>query len=618
MRPISLLRDLSLLSVIAGILFFGNLGGARLWDRDEPRNATCAREMLARGDWVVPTFNAELRTHKPIMLYWLTMASYSVLGVSEFAARLPSATLSCGTVLLTYLIGLRLFGRRPAIWSACALATFVMMGVTGRAATPDGCLIFFSAAAMAWYVYSVWPPRQPTAARTELVRRGAIPFTNSLAAAWGLYAIMGLAVLAKGPVGMVLPTAVIGMFCLLARCPRPAANETRVHDGFWRRAQAWFEFGLRVCEPRSFYRTCGTMRPCLALLVVCLVAGPWYVWVGIRTDGQWLREFFWEHNVSRAVSPMEGHHGSFLFYPLALLACCFPWSVLTLPTLLSTTRQLREETREHSIDRDSILFLYCWVGVYVAIFSLAQTKLPSYVAPTFPAVALLFGRFVSDWEQSRTRVADLWWPLGMTIFGLVGIVLSVGIPLAVRRYLPAESAAIWLVLVGAIPLAGAAVALICHRQGRLAWSTRAFAASAVALSLVLFSVVADRVSQHQDCERLLRDLPLDAQASLASYAALEPSWVFYSQHTIRQFDAGSAAAAAEFLRAEPSAYLIVTDQYLTSLQQACADPLWVVDRGRYFLRDRELLLVRSQAPMECGEAAPPSKVAERSAFSAAP
>ena len=111
-----------LLALIAGTVFFTNLGVPALWDIDEPRNAVCAREMLDNNDWVVPTFNGELRAHKPILLYWLMMGSYSAFGVTEFAARFCSAALSIGTVLLVYHVARRLFNARTAFLSALALA----------------------------------------------------------------------------------------------------------------------------------------------------------------------------------------------------------------------------------------------------------------------------------------------------------------------------------------------------------------------------------------------------------------------------------------------------------------------------------------------------------------
>src|SRR5262245_5668581 len=112
------MRPLALLSLAAIVVLFANLGGGALWDEDEPRNATCAYEMQQRGDWIVPTFNGELRTHKPILLYWGMLSAYRVLGVSELSARLTSAMMGLISVLATYRLGQRLFGREAAFWSA--------------------------------------------------------------------------------------------------------------------------------------------------------------------------------------------------------------------------------------------------------------------------------------------------------------------------------------------------------------------------------------------------------------------------------------------------------------------------------------------------------------------
>ena len=107
-------RWLLIVIVIACTIFFTNLGVAQLWDRDEPRNAGCAAEMLQRNDWVVPIFNGELRYQKPVLLYWLTMSAYQLFGVNEFAARLPSALLAVGTIAITYVDRLSIiwFNRR--------------------------------------------------------------------------------------------------------------------------------------------------------------------------------------------------------------------------------------------------------------------------------------------------------------------------------------------------------------------------------------------------------------------------------------------------------------------------------------------------------------------------
>ena len=135
-------RDVCLLFVVAFCALFVRLDGSRLWDRDETRNARCAVEMQQRDDWVVPTFNDELRDAKPVLLYWLIRCSYIVFGINEFAARFPSAILGLGTILATYMIGRRLFNAQVGLLAGVILSTSLMFEVASHAATPDAPLIF--------------------------------------------------------------------------------------------------------------------------------------------------------------------------------------------------------------------------------------------------------------------------------------------------------------------------------------------------------------------------------------------------------------------------------------------------------------------------------------------
>lgn len=184
-----------------------------------------AREMLQRNDWIVPTFNAELRTHKPVLLYWCMLIAYHVGGADEFTARLPSALAAIGTVLLTYAIGRRLFNPRVGFWAAIALSCSVSFAMVGRAATPDGVLIFSSTLALALFVFGTFAA-EIGHGRCHRQRSTGTLATNYWLLVSGrpsliaiMYAAMGLAVLAKGPVGFLLPTAIIGMFLLIQRLP---------------------------------------------------------------------------------------------------------------------------------------------------------------------------------------------------------------------------------------------------------------------------------------------------------------------------------------------------------------------------------------------------------------
>ena len=361
--PVFRLRPIALVLAVALATFFTQLGAARLWDRDEPRNARCAYEMWQRHDWVVPTFNDELRTHKPVLLYWCMMSAYEVFGVSEFAVRFWSAALALVTVAATYALGRRLFDPQAGFWAAIVLATTLMFNVAARAATPDSLLICCCTLALVAYAHCVraraWLPSLPGGAPEGIEVHEFVPLRFWPAVV--VYGAMGLGVLAKGPIGLVLPTAVLGMFLLVTTLPTASPTNDEPHLLVVR----WLRRTARVFHPLHFVRTCWRMRPLTALAVCALVAGPWYFLVGVRTEGQWLRGFFWEHNVSRALNTMEGHRGSsLLYYPITLLVGTFPWSVLTIPLLLS----LREDWRQR-YGRPAYTLLLCWIGVWVAAFS---------------------------------------------------------------------------------------------------------------------------------------------------------------------------------------------------------------------------------------------------------
>src|SRR5262249_42117891 len=125
---------------------------------------------------------------------------------------------------------------------------------------------------------------------------------------WALcYGVMGLGVLTKGPVGVVLPTAVIGLFLLNMRLP--GTPPRTMADGWRGWLRATFAWLATLLHPVHVLRTIWSMRPLTAIAMVLLVAGPWYALVGLRTDGEWLVGFFGVHNFGRFLHPMENHRG---------------------------------------------------------------------------------------------------------------------------------------------------------------------------------------------------------------------------------------------------------------------------------------------------------------------
>ncbi|MEM9410885.1 MAG: phospholipid carrier-dependent glycosyltransferase, partial [Planctomycetota bacterium] len=240
---------IAIIITVATTVFFTSLGKARLWDRDEPRNAGCAAEMMERGDFVVPIFNDELRHQKPALLYWLMISAYSIFGVNEFGARFWSALLGVSTSVLTYGIAARLFDRRTALLSGLAICTSIMFCVASRAATPDSPLIFFSTLGIYFYVAGTFSPGIPDG--FQLKNRDHW-FPKDYQYVLMMNVAFGLAVLTKGPIGLIVPTAIVGMFLLIQRLEPLQMQRPNDHG----RLSGLIWFGLRVINPVHFLKTC--------------------------------------------------------------------------------------------------------------------------------------------------------------------------------------------------------------------------------------------------------------------------------------------------------------------------------------------------------------------------
>ncbi len=582
-------RHWIILAALSGVLLLPTLGASRLWDRDEPRNAGCAAEMLARGDWVVPVFNNELRGHKPVLLYWCMMAVYSVLGVSEFSARLSCALFGIGTVLATYSIAARLFSARVGFWSGLILATTLMFGIAARAATPDAPLIFLVALALALVVRDYFPATG-TALPLAPEQRFASPERFPLAF-WG---VLGLAALAKGPVGVVLPVAITGTFLLVRQ--RMLANAAAVQPVA---SERWKQ-SLRV-----FVRTTWHMRPVTGTLIVLLIAAPWYVWVGYRTNGAWLSEFFLEHNLNRARQPLEGHGGPLFYYLPALLIGFFPWSIFFGPTVLEAWRR-----RTTGTDAVGIAFCACWMVVWIGAFSVASTKLPSYITPCYPAMAILTALYLDRWTRCQEIVSSAWPWASLASLLVAGLGITIGLAWAAGQWLPGDE---WLAAVGLVPIAAALYGIWQYRREHRQHVLYAMGLAACSLALLVFGVAAARVDRHRQNEQLLAAIENASPAARVGWlGVLEPSWVFYAERPFEQVVSRAGeipegrnatpdgqcppqppTAWDAFLDSGPEHYVITTLGQWRKLAPSAAGKYQVVRQVPYFLKQEQLVLIRA-------------------------
>jgi len=553
--------DLWLIVLVSGTVFFTNLGGSKLWDRDEPRNAGCAIEMLQRDDWVTPMFNDELRGQKPVLTYWLMMSAITVFGESEFAVRFWSAFLGVGTVVLTYLWVRHLFFRQLALWSALILSTTLMFTVAARAATPDAPLIFCSALALTLYL--LWTFSPSTASNWNDVFAGSLNQRLRRAGRWfpsvggalAIYGAMSLGVLAKGPVAVVLPTIIIGLFILIESSRATDAGRTTRLQRSWRSAwAAALARAATIVAPRRFGWAVLQMQPWWLLVMICFVSLPWFIWVGLRTDGEFLRLFFFREHFERATTAMEGHRGGIWFYPVAIIGGVFPWSILVVPAAIGWYRLQRDYGRGpegHPRWAGGLTFALVWVGLQVAVFSVARTKLPSYVTPCYPAVALLLA--VIPWQLATAQLTlrPIWLRAGFATWLAIGVGLVVALSYLMPDHLGWPAG--WLPALGVVLFLGGASAWYFWERAQQRWVARSVLLTSWLFVWLTFSYATDYVSQFRTTDDLWR-IAADHQrqgAVLAGFRDLESTWVYYAQQPIWELDAAPQPSPGQPASVDP-------------------------------------------------------------------
>ena len=595
-----MIRHCLWVTLAAGVVFFLNLGVPKLWDEDEPKNAACAREMLERHDWVVPMFNYELRTAKPVLVYWFMMSAYEIFGVTEFGARFWSAVMGIGTCLLTYGIGRRLFQPAVGMWAALMLAAALMFGVASRAATPDASLIFFSTLSLAIFVWglpsAVINRRLTSAAHSIDASISTSPYAvlrQYLPQSWwtyaSMYAAMAVAVLAKGPVGVALPTLILmGYLWAVELMTRPATKLTPAETTpgtmtFWQQCK----YVLKNLSPIAIWRVGWVLRPLTAIVLVASIALPWYVWVSWRTDGAWIAGFLGKHNINRFMQPLEGHSGPIFYYVIAVLIGFFPWSIFLTVACVRLIQRLRNANAWTAGD----LFCCCWATIYIGFFSLASTKLPSYVLPAYPALALITARWAVEWLAAPQTTANWLRRCGFLNLSAFGLLFVIGVPLATARFLPGKWYIGWA---GLIPLVGGLIAYAYSERQQFARAIQTFGASALLFTGCLFGIVAVQVNPHQTSAALMTCIfAQNTTPQIAAFDYFEPSLAYYAGQPVQRIK--TAEQALTFLQDVPGAHLIIRDKHLQTFQHALGQNLQVLDRRRRFLKKDDILILSASS-----------------------
>jgi 4-amino-4-deoxy-L-arabinose transferase-like glycosyltransferase len=340
--------DWLLLAGFCGFLFFFGLAYFGLLGADEPRYAQVAREMLSRHDWITPTLGGLPWLEKPPLYYWQAMLAFGAFGVSDWAARVPSAVDATLMVVTIYLF-LRRF--RPGFQLDGALMAASASGVIGfaRAASMDMPLAAtFTIAMLAWYVW------YESASKRYLALS---------------YFFLGLAMLAKGPVAPFFAVVIILTFAAVKG------------------------------DYRLVARTCWI--PGVAIFF--LTALPWYVAVQLRNP-EFFRVFIVEHNLERFGKVLYHHTQPFWYYLPVVLLGLVPWTMFVSMAFAETVRAWWAEKRELFRSDDAFpAFLVIWLLVPIVFFSFSASKLPGYILPALPAGTLLLAEYVRRHVSSDDR-----------------------------------------------------------------------------------------------------------------------------------------------------------------------------------------------------------------------
>ncbi len=566
------------LIAVAAVVFLTRLGATGLWDDDETFFAQTAREMYDRGDLIVPTFNQSLFAHKPPFMYWMMIGAYHVFGVTEFAARLPSAIFGIATVLLLWRLGRILYSPGVGFWAGMILATSLNFVVVSRAATTDAELIFFCTLPIYLFVRAT-ATRRPTDDRTcDHLRWGEGHTLHD--PSWGAYALiyasMGAAVMVKGPIGVLLPTAVLGLYL----------SWRRVGEGgriTWRERVA---LSARIISPVHLARTAWQMRPLTALGMVLAVSGPWFVAVALKTQGAFLEGFFGVHHFHRFTSAMDNHPGPLWFYLAAICIGFFPWIIFFLPSFIELRRRIREQTCWQPAD----ILIVSWFVVWVGFFSLASTKFPHYVVPAYPALALFTACFIDRWTRHIEIYGLVARNAAWITLAAAGVTILVVAPMVSRVHLQGEP---FLGLTGLPLVVGAGACAWFTERRQVPRTLMTLTSTAMAFFVAIFGVAAVHVDRHQNTAHLAAEIQRRAPAGDVRIGTLHyfrPGMAYYCNNHIEQFD--DPNAANEFLVTDTGhRFLVTTETDYRQIAGNLPSGIGVLQRSPWFLKSGETLVL---------------------------
>lgn len=518
--------------VLAGALYFTQLGRMPLSDRDEGEYAAAVAAMVQRGDYVIPHLNGQPYLEKPILLFWAISRARWLLGPGEWAARLPSAVSAFLLVLAVgYLVWRTAGSLAPAVLAAGATAFAPLDILVGRACLTDMPLTLFTTLALGGFFLAseLPPPRDRT---------------------WYLlgWLGLGLAFLTKGPVAsaVVLPTCLI--YALWQRRLWPILKRAKIHWG---------------------------------LLIFLLINLPWYGLAFWRLGDKFWQAFFVSQNMRRFSEVLLGHGGGWFYYLPVLLLGGYVFAAAACPALASALGRNTRAARQADALARLRLFAAITVLVVLVVFSLAATKQINYVLPAMPFLGVLAGYHL--WRLGAGEVGGpvagrVFWGVLYLLGGLfmaVFLALPSGLPLAWDKIqasirpdsseyaLPELAPQLWLwpLLAALVVALTLLAARFLRKSGRLTLLGPGLLLGSALLGAVLFlGLLPQASSLVQDPVRQMAREIISRGAgasSVLTFGLWKPSLIFYLDRELPCLRTGETQELGRRL-AEPEPVLVLT------------------------------------------------------------
>ena len=457
--------------ILVVLFLFAGLGQVPLFDKDEGAFSEASREMLVSGDYIMTYLNGEPRYDKPVLIYWLQVASMKVFGVNEFAVRFPSAVAALVWFATVYRFALRMFGRETAIVALVCMVASLQVSTIAKAAIADSLLN----ACIAVALFALWDAVQE----------------NKNGARYIAWIAMAVGFLTKGPLAFMIPLATVILF------------------GLWERR-------FREVAARTFH-----WKPIVVFLCLAI---PWYIAAYID-QGQDLLDAYYDQTIGRVMSPMEGHGGGGLvwsaYYFFVVPLGVMPFTVPFVQTFLGLRKGQPDSFTRFAVACFAFNFIF---------WTLSSTKLPHYAIYGYTPLIVLVANRIASYDRNQIVFTAVPTLVLLSVFATLPMVLpmAAGIAddafaLAVMDY-GAESLGWTLPIAALIAIATTVASLVFSKMRS---STRFVVAGAVFTATIHFALMptVGRIMQQPIKEAALHAREHDLDVVLHDFVM--PSFIFY-------------------------------------------------------------------------------------------